>query len=397
METTKRRRVALLLGENEVHNGKVIAGIVEHVRQQMLNWNLLLLPAVGRADAAASMTQYANVFIASSDDHDLSALAAGGATVVGVGLGAPAGPDDRNPPMVYADNGAVARKAYDYLISHGAHRFAMFSAPELPGQRWVAEREQAFLALARRDGAEVAVLRHQEGAQPLLGEAMGRVIAWLDGLPKPVAIFAADDVRARLLSQACALAGYDGGAEVTIVGVDSDPLAQDLATVPLVSVMLDRHEMGRRTAQLLERALEGRLNGQEARVAPLELAQVPHKASAATYHPLVMRALHFIRLNARRGIKAEQVAYYVRLSRSSLEARFKRELGRSVHDEILRFKLEEAKQMLRSGATSMPDVAVSCGFTSVQYLYTVFGRELGCTPRVWQDRILKHSAQALAA
>jgi LacI family transcriptional regulator len=45
----------------------------------------------------------------------------------------------------------------------------------------------------------------------------------------------------------------------------------------------------------------------------------------------------------------------------------------------------------------MPDVAVSCGFTSVQYLYTVFGRELGCTPRVWQDRILKQAPLAHAA
>jgi LacI family transcriptional regulator len=28
---------------------------------------------------------------------------------------------------------------------------------------------------------------------------------------------------------------------------------------------------------------------------------------------------------------------------------------------------------------------VRCGFTSVQYLYTVFRRELGCTPKAFQE------------
>ena len=66
---------------------------------------------------------------------------------------------------------------------------------------------------------------------------MGAVSDWLDALPKPIAIFAADDSQARMLSQACALAGYDGRSQVLIVGVDSDQLAQDLSPVPLASVM----------------------------------------------------------------------------------------------------------------------------------------------------------------
>jgi len=36
----------------------------------------------------------------------------------------------------------------------------------------------------------------------------------------------------------------------------------------------------------------------------------------------------------------------------------------------------------------MADIAVRCGFTSVQYLYTVFRRELGCTPRAFQEQQL---------
>jgi LacI family transcriptional regulator len=114
------------------------------------------------------------------------------------------------------------------------------------------------------------------------------------------------------------------------------------------------------------------------------LASSRHEAPS---HPHVMQAMHFIRQYACQGIKTEQVADYVGVSRSSLEWYFRRELGRSVHDEILRFKLGVAKDMLQHEAHSIAEIAVSCGFTSVQYMHAVFKRELGCTPREYQDRL----------
>ncbi len=85
------------------------------------------------------------------------------------------------------------------------------------------------------------------------------------------------------------------------------------------------------------------------------------------------------------GIKAEQVASYVGISRSALETSFRRELGRSVHDEILGFKLAAAAVALQEEAPSLAEVARRCGFTSAQYLHAVFRREFGCTPRQYQS------------
>jgi LacI family transcriptional regulator len=102
--------------------------------------------------------------------------------------------------------------------------------------------------------------------------------------------------------------------------------------------------------------------------------------------PYVMRARHYIRQYGCLGIRTEQVADYVGVSRSLLEEHFRRTLKRSVHQEILRHKLEIAQDLLRQGESSMADIAVRCGFTSVQYLYTVFRRELGCTPRAFQEQ-----------
>jgi LacI family transcriptional regulator len=45
--------------------------------------------------------------------------------------------------------------------------------------------------------------------------------------------------------------------------------------------------------------------------------------------------------------------------------------------------------MLADAAVPLADVAVRSGFTSLQYMYAVFRRELGCTPRQYAE-----SAQA---
>ena len=107
-----------------------------------------------------------------------------------------------------------------------------------------------------------------------------------------------------------------------------------------------------------------------------------------------MQARHFIRQYACQGIKTEQVADYVGISRSSLESYFRQELGRSVHDEILHIKLKAAKTILETEECNIADVAVSCGFTSIQYMHAVFKRELGCTPRKYQERMLQERQEA---
>jgi len=98
-----------------------------------------------------------------------------------------------------------------------------------------------------------------------------------------------------------------------------------------------------------------------------------------------MQALLFIRQYACQGIKTAQVAAYVGVSRSSLEAHFRHERGCSVHDEILRFKLAAATNGLENSDAAIVDVARACGFKSAQYLHTVFRREFGCTPREYQQ------------
>lgn len=50
-----------------------------------------------------------------------------------------------------------------------------------------------------------------------------------------------------------------------------------------------------------------------------------------------------------------------------------------------RFKLASAVKGLEGNRLAIADIPQQCGFTSVQYLHTVFRREFGCTPHEYQQ------------
>jgi LacI family transcriptional regulator len=301
-------------------------------------------------------------------------------------------------PYVATDNYKLVKLARDHLIDVGLQRFAMFSLPEAQECRWAQERERAFRTLMADDRMEAEIFRGCETSAASWDAAVQGQIDWLRSLPKPVGVIAVTDARARQLLQACAIAGISVPEQVALIGIDNDPLVRMLTRIPLSSVIQGAHEMGRTAAHLLEQMLHGvRLSNTRILVPPAGINVLASSRYQAVKHPHVMRACHYIRQYACQGIKTHQVAEYVGVSRSSLEVYFRQELGCSVHDMILKSKLEAAKAGLESGERSIADVALGCGFTSTQYMHLVFKRELGCTPRAWRDRALGERTSMSAA
>jgi len=272
------------------------------------------------------------------------------------------------------------------LIEAGLTRFACFSLPEAQANRWAQEREKAFRRLLQRDGLHVEVYRGLGTSAPLWDSAVEQQIAWLHSLPKPIGIIAVTDARARQLLQACLTAGIAVPEQVALIGIDNDPLTRTLTRVPLSSVIQGTETMGRTAAALLHQMLHGKpCLGTQVLVPPEAINVQASSLHQPLGNPYVMQALLFIRQYACQGIKTAQVAAYVGVSRSSLEAHFRKVRGCSVHDEILRFKLAAAAKGLESHELAIADIAAKCGFKSAQYLHTVFRREFGCTPREYQQ------------
>jgi LacI family transcriptional regulator len=394
MNQPKSHRIALLFNGNKVFDREVMAGVAAYLGGTRSAWELFFEEDFRLRLAGIEHWQGDGIIADFDDPAVAQALAHSRMPVVAVG-GSYAEPSayPAGVPYVATDNASLIKLAHQHLIDAGLARFALFSLPEAPGNRWAAEREQAFIKLMRRDGMAPEIFRGRSTSAPSWDAAVDEQVAWLRGLPKPIGIIAVTDGRARQLLQACSIAGIAVPEQVALVGIDNDPLASLLTRIPLSSVIQGANEIGRTAARLLDQALHGAHPG------PVRVLVQPSgiNAQASSRHepatdPHVMRARHFIRQYACQGIKTGQVADYVGISRSSLEAHFRQERNVSVHDEILRFKLDAATTLLANSSSTIAEVALSCGFTSVQYMHAVFKRELGCTPRAWQDRALADNA-----
>jgi len=388
MKVTKTQRIALLFNANKMFDREVITGIAAHLGSKRTAWDLFL-----EEDFRARLTGIENWQgdgIIADFDNPAVATALSRCTIPVIAVGGSYADDNEYPaglPYVATDNFKLVKLAREHLIDSGLHRFAMFSQPESTESRWALERENAFRTLMREDKTEAEIFRGSATCASSWNDAVQSQIDWLRSLPKPIGIIAVTDARARQLLQACITAGIQVPEQVALVGIDNDPLVRALSPIPLSSVIQGAQEIGRAAAHLLDQMLHGaRLPRTRILVPPAGINALATSQHLPVRRPHVMRARHFIRQHACKGIKTEQVADHVGISRSSLEAHFREELGCSVHDVILRFKLGAAMAGLDRGERSIADLALRCGFNSSQYMYSVFKRELGCTPGAYRDR-----------
>lgn len=380
-------RIALLFNANKVYDRQVISGIGQYLTSTRVEWDLFMEEDF-RSRTVGIHHWRGDGIIADFDDPLVSeALASLPIPVVAVG-GSYA--DDTqypaNTPYVATDNHKLVRLAYDHLIEQGLQRFAFYGLPPAPGNRWAHERELAFRSMIDADGLEGIIYRGSSTSAGGWGRAQEEMVDWVRSLPKPIGIIAVTDARARQLLQACIVADVPIPEQIAIVGIDNDPIAQLLSRIPLTSVIQGAEEMGRMAAQVLHQML----HGGDCSTTRVLVPPVGINVQATSLHqplksPHVMRARHYIRQYACLGIKTEQVADYVGISRTLLEEHFKRELRKSVHQTILEHKLEIARTMLADPSTPLTEVAVRSGFTSLQYMYAVFRREFNCTPRQFME------------
>ena len=116
----------------------------------------------------------------------------------------------------------------------------------------------------------------------------------------------------------------------------------------------------------------------------------------AVADPEISAAVRYIREHATDGIKVEDVLAAVRTSRSILESRFKKALGRTPHDEILRIQLQRVKQLLEETEMPLAAIAARAGFKHAEYLSVAFKREVGIAPGEYRTKNRPQSGDRLA-
>ena len=163
----------------------------------------------------------------------------------------PEGSPLSSAPCVRMDSRGVGRMAADYFLARGYTSFAYVD--ETQGLFWSAERREGFAESVRAAGFPCAVFggpftarerAHWSAERP-------RMVRFLLSLPRPTAILAAMDGRARLVLEACSAAKLRVPEEIAVLGVDDDPLLCEASMPPLSSIRTDRYRHGREAAARL--------------------------------------------------------------------------------------------------------------------------------------------------
>jgi len=101
-------------------------------------------------------------------------------------------------------------------------------------------------------------------------------------------------------------------------------------------------------------------------------------------------------------LSLEEMACAVGLSAAHFSEVFRKTTGRTPHQCLLWYRVQRAKEMLRSAEMRVLDVAVACGFKTQQHFARVFREICGASPteyrwgRSWRDKPVRGIVEELS-
>lgn len=284
----------------------------------------------------------------------------------------------------------VAKLAAEHLLACGLRHFAFCGlVPFDPwAEIWESVREESFRAAIAAAGHKVDTYEWPKRKRDWAwSAAQAHLISWLESLPKPVGLMASDDLRGQHVLDAARLAGIAVPDELAVIGVDNDEVLCELTTPSLSSVELNLERIGYEGAALLDRLMRGQKAPKKPiRVEPLGVVARQSTDVLALDDEIVAAALRFIRQHVHRPIRVGDVLKEVSVSRKTLETRFQKAMGRTLHDEIERLRLARVKDLLVQTEWPLKRIAQASGFSYVEHLHFAFRRALGVTPREYREK-----------
>lgn len=293
---------------------------------------------------------------------------------------------------LYCDNRSIGETGANYLMNRGFTRFAYVH--DVLTLRWSQERCSAYVRTLSQAGQACSIYKTPPTVK---ADATARdrdaLPAWLKALPKPIALFAANDMRARDVLDACQRAGIDVPREIAVLGCDDDEIVCETAIPPLSSIRFTTEQAGFAAAKALHELIKGtRKSGGIPSKIPYGPSGVITRLSTETCavaDKLVEQALVYIRMNALSGISVSELAKRLNASRRTLEIRFKRTTGHQIYEEVIRLRLEKACEHLREGMMPISDIAESCGFPSASHFGVIFKLRKGMTPSAYRKGFIR--------
>ncbi len=306
-------------------------------------------------------------------------------------------------PHIKSDSKAFGRQAADFFLARTPRTFVYVGRSESPP--WDLEREAAFANYIRQAGYKAHLYPRPSASDDATREAV-RLQEWLKTLPKPLAIFAANDARAREVLTACQLAGITVPYEAQILGVDNDEWLCESTRPRLSSIPFSSEEGGYEAARMLDTLMPRNAevqyhSGKQQKlrstqktkknpliktIPPQTIVERESTDERIVDDSIVSHALSFIHLNKGLSIRVTDVAKEVKVTSGWLETRFRETLGTSVIEEISRIRLQTILHLICDTNTPPLEIARRCGFTNTSTLCRLIKKETGQTISAFRSK-----------
>ncbi len=270
---------------------------------------------------------------------------------------------------------SVGEMGARYFLERQFNHFAWVG--DVQEFKWSIGRREGFIDTIRNAGFDCQVYpglsqREQENRDL----ESRRLCRWIRKLPKPIALMAARDVRARQILDACISEGISVPHQVAVLGVDNDEPLCRMTYPPLSSIQMETKRAGYLAAELLQQmTTSANKETDRERTRTYNPSCVVTRTSSDSLcvtDKWVAESLDYIRLHTGQYFGVSDIVKFLGISRRQLEYRFQKSLHRTVLQEIHRFQLQRVCSLLLESDLTIAEIAPLCGFDNEGYLGKVF-------------------------
>jgi LacI family transcriptional regulator len=375
-----KKKIAVVLNMFQHYDRGILRGIAAYAHEHQ-QWSIyaeeeesLKMPDLRQWQGDGMITSF--------DDPNAAKMVQGVSTpVVGIGGGQGWYDDQSGIPYVGTDDESIGQLAAEHLIARGLTDFAFCGYPKERTNIWVSNRAAGFKRRLARDGFDCHHFEGRRQTSQRWDLRQEELAAWLRSLPKPIGLMGCYDSRARHVLEACRFLGLRVPDDVAVIGVDNNELTCELSEPPLSSVEQGTFGIGYQAARLLDQMMRGRKSKQiRHSIEPVGVVTRQSTNLLNVSDHEVGIALRRIRDEACFGLQADSIAAELHLSRSTLDTRFKKAIGRTVDQEIRQVRMTRAKELLARTNMPLREVAREAGYGSEQYLARMIREATQTTP-----------------
>lgn len=369
----KPLKVGLILHKNYSWTRRVLPGLAEYARAET-QWELTLCSDTGNLKNLQQYDAFIGAFYEGKEPVLLNWIKEQSVPCVNISGAKPPG----NIPLVTHENQAIGRMAAEHLLELGLEHFACVGMEELEHTR---DRARGF-AQALTDAGH---------PRPLLmtgPETDMNLETKLSRYHFPLGIFAVNDVRARHVEHYIhSKSVWKIPNDIALIGCDNDFMECELCSVPISSIELDYHKLGKTAGEVLDRRLRGETVPARTYISPREVVQRRSTDYLLVDDSMIRRVIEQLRTRYSDHLSTADLAREQGLTPRHLQRRFKAATGKKLQEALLEIRLQKAAALLRDTPKTISEIAMDTGFSDLNRFPNYFSRKYGITPRLYRAQL----------